>query len=42
MPTIDVTPRVLFEGPRVECDRLYRRTVVGRSLSDAERRVELD
>lgn len=41
MPTIGVIPRVLFEGPRVESDRLYR-TVVGRSLSAAERARELD
>lgn len=38
MPTIGVIPRVLFEGPRMESDRLYR-TVVGRSLSNAERRA---
>lgn len=38
MPTIGVIPRVLFEGPRMESDRLYR-TVVGRSLSDAEQRA---
>lgn len=38
MPTIGVIPRMLFEGPRMESDRLYR-TMVGRSLSDAEQRA---